>query len=305
MPETPVVPRLVDIALHNRTLSAFSYGERADGPVVVCEAGLGSDHYAWDAITEPVSRFATLVTYDRAGYGRSGFADDKRSFEHLADDLLEVCRDIAKGRPVLLVGHSLGGRIVRVAAMRAADQPIAGLVLIEPAGDRTTEEFPRLSSVQTRVLTVAGWLAPLGIMRLKRAQRALVARRSEELEIPPATIARLSSRRYWRLLQREWLAVSEPIGPAKPHEAPVIALFADKWKDWGPRQVRLMGADSTDLLRQMREDFAANQDRYPTATALTVTDTTHHIQHDRPESVVDAIREVLSEVPDGENVRLG
>jgi len=70
------------------------------------------------------------VSYDRAGYGASQPATDGRRLAALADDLAAVATASAGPRPVVLVGHSLGGRIA-IAAAAAVGANLAGMVLIE------------------------------------------------------------------------------------------------------------------------------------------------------------------------------
>lgn len=59
-----------------------------------------------------------VVTYDRRGYAKSrGAAPPRPSLDHQADDLLEIVGE----RPAVLVGHSLGGDVAVLAALRRPD----------------------------------------------------------------------------------------------------------------------------------------------------------------------------------------
>jgi len=59
-----------------------------------------------------------VVTYDRRGYAKSRSAAPPRpSLDHQADDLLEIVGE----RPAVLVGHSLGGDVAVLAALRRPD----------------------------------------------------------------------------------------------------------------------------------------------------------------------------------------
>lgn len=59
-----------------------------------------------------------VLTYDRRGYARSrGAAPPRPSLDHQADDLLEIIGE----RPAVVVGHSLGGDVAVLAALRRPD----------------------------------------------------------------------------------------------------------------------------------------------------------------------------------------
>jgi pimeloyl-ACP methyl ester carboxylesterase len=104
------------------------------GPVVVFEAGLGSDMCGWEEVARPLTAFARVVLYDRPGIGRSG---PRRGIEVLlastvADELLACLHAIDMPPPYLLVGHSLGGFYMQAFA-RTYPRQTAAVVLIDSA----------------------------------------------------------------------------------------------------------------------------------------------------------------------------
>src|SRR5688572_12649316 len=65
---TEIANRLV--AAGDTTLSLYISGS---GPVaIILEAGASSDHRNWSAVQPQLSGMGRVVSYDRAGYGRSG-----------------------------------------------------------------------------------------------------------------------------------------------------------------------------------------------------------------------------------------
>jgi pimeloyl-ACP methyl ester carboxylesterase len=119
MSETVVVP-LDGTALR---------GERwdANGPVVVMLHAAVADRRSWREVAEHLAGMATVVTYDRRGFGES--APSREPFSHL-DDLLAVL-DRVTDRAAWLVGASAGGRLALDAAV-VAPECVAGLVLLAP-----------------------------------------------------------------------------------------------------------------------------------------------------------------------------
>ncbi len=102
----------------------------AGGPVVVLVHGALD---RGDSFRRVVRRLedATVVTYDRRGYQRSRGLGPAAGLDDHAADLLALADEIGEGRPVVAVGHSLGGDVVLAAAL---DRPTAfsSLGVFEP-----------------------------------------------------------------------------------------------------------------------------------------------------------------------------
>ena len=205
-------------------------------PVVVLEAGLGEDSGLWSSVIPLIARDTTVVAYDRAGLGASPDRGAPRDGMTEIGELRAMLRAARLPPPLVLVGHSYGGLLVRLYAARWPDE-VAGLVLV----DATHEDFPRVERA----------LRPKAVIRRQRALIALsgpVARREfEELEqtvrdvrtagpLPPVPMIVIASgrpgedprfRRAWLDLQRD-LASRSPRGtlillPATSHNVPVDA----------------------------------------------------------------------------------
>lgn len=147
-----------------RRLRAVTAGD-ADGPLVVFEAGMSSPAASWIHIQREVSRRARTVSYDRAGYGASDADPQDRTLERIADDLAGLLDGLGEAGPVILVGHSWGGPIVRLFADRHPGR-IAGLVLLDgTVAEISSERIVRLTA---RMLAVTALLARVGGRRLRR-----------------------------------------------------------------------------------------------------------------------------------------
>lgn len=152
-------------------------------PVVVFEAGMGVSGNMWGALLPQVARQTTAVIYDRSGFGRSRPDSATRDLARLSDDLLAVIACLGDG-PLVLVGHSWGGPIVRLAAARIPER-IAGLVLVDQT-DEGCELF--FSASHARQARMSRWLLPL--MARTGLLRWLVKRQSRDLPEPWASALR-------------------------------------------------------------------------------------------------------------------
>ena len=114
-------------------------------PVVVIEPSFGGSAAEWRSIAETLAAETTVVTYDRAPYGASSRAADRRTPADIAGDLHAVLQALGIAGPVVLVGFSVGGMYVRAYAALHPDQ-VAGMVLVESSHEGQT---PLLNEVFT------------------------------------------------------------------------------------------------------------------------------------------------------------
>ncbi|MFF3203953.1 alpha/beta fold hydrolase [Streptomyces sp. NPDC002962] len=105
----------------------------SETPVLVFETAMAStaEYWYWMELNLGLN-YPTLV-YSRAGYGRSEFHEKEPfTLRSAVLDLEELVRHACGSRPVVIVGHSLGGYL----ALRAAEQMrdlVRGLCLLDPS----------------------------------------------------------------------------------------------------------------------------------------------------------------------------
>lgn len=101
-------------------------------PVVVLLHEGVADRRSWRQVAQRLADRATVVSYDRRGYGETPATD--RPFSNV-DDLLRVVDFAVQGTPgtdaAWLVGTSMGGGVALDAALVSPER-VAGLVLLSP-----------------------------------------------------------------------------------------------------------------------------------------------------------------------------
>lgn len=95
--------------------------------------GFGNEAHIWDDFAPVVAPYYRTVALDHRGHGRSGWADpaddEGYAIDTLVDDVEAVTAALGVDR-LVLVAHSLGGRVATVFAGRHPER-IAGLVLVD------------------------------------------------------------------------------------------------------------------------------------------------------------------------------
>ncbi len=121
----------VDLGTHKLMTYSIIHNSKY---LVVLESGLGDGHSVWDEKKIPAKLNTKLdvVTYDRAGYEKSEKDSKPRNINQLRSELEIVINNFSNGRKVILIGHSLGGMIIRDYAVKNPSK-VAGLFFIDPS----------------------------------------------------------------------------------------------------------------------------------------------------------------------------
>lgn len=108
----------------------------APGTPVLLLHGVTDSGACWPGVVAHLSQRETrpVVALDARGHGRSGLPDEPFTIAALAAETAAVVREVL-GRPVLAVGHSMGGLTAQELALTEPDL-VVGLVLEDPAWRR-------------------------------------------------------------------------------------------------------------------------------------------------------------------------
>ena len=102
----------------------------AEGVPLLLLHGFGNEAHIWDDFAPEVAPHYRTLALDHRGHGDSAW-DPLRPYDHnaMVDDVERVAEALGLGR-LVLIGHSLGGRIATLLAARHPER-MAGLVLVD------------------------------------------------------------------------------------------------------------------------------------------------------------------------------
>jgi pimeloyl-ACP methyl ester carboxylesterase len=163
----------VDVGGYALFITCSGAGE----PLVILEAGAGYGVGEWwGELPAQVAQFTQVCMYDRAGIGQSDPPTGEwRTAQDLADDLHRLLENAGAEGPFVLVGHSLGGAIVRLYAATYPGE-VAGLVLLDSMNEAynkaekdflTPQEYARYADLMADSIefSISGTLEELHAMR--------------------------------------------------------------------------------------------------------------------------------------------
>jgi pimeloyl-ACP methyl ester carboxylesterase len=277
--------RLVDVGGYRLKLNCIGVGT----PTVILEAGFGDLSVEWRTVQSEIAKFARVCSYDRAGYGGSDPGPIPRTSLQIATELNALLRNAGELPPFVLVGHSFGGYNVRVFNGLYPNE-VAGIVLADATQEDQYELLPKawnaISAAQLRhcerQLRYAFLLVDLGIGRLML--KAQGADHGSYLILQTKYLRARAS-------ELEQIQTSAEQARRADHisDKPLVVLTAAENTD----DMGLSAQDFADFQRiwidvlQMRLAHLSTSGR-----RIMVERSGHDIPTDRPDAIVDAVREI-------------
>lgn len=157
---------LVDIG-GGRRLRAVRKGEPSDGPLVVLECGAFGCAADWAVVQDRLAaKGLASIAYDRAGLGFSDPGPAPRDGAAIAGDLEALLAALGETGPMVVVGHSMAGLLLRVFTPRNRHR-ILGVVLVDAVTPELIlqREGARAIHAYRRAMRLVGRWSGLGFMR--------------------------------------------------------------------------------------------------------------------------------------------
>jgi pimeloyl-ACP methyl ester carboxylesterase len=112
--------------------SLYLHCEGEGSPTIILESGLNDSYSIWKYYNfyMNLTKITQTCAYDRANLGNSDPAPKPRTAQDMVNDLHTMLVNAQISGPYVLVGHSIGGWIVRLYAAEFPDE-VTGIVLLD------------------------------------------------------------------------------------------------------------------------------------------------------------------------------
>lgn len=290
----PPPGQLIDVGGYRLHLDCRGQGS----PTVLLEAGLGDFSVQWAQVQPAVADFTRVCTYDRAGLGWSESSTHMRTVTTMAAELDTLLNRARETGPLVLVGHSFGGIIVRAFAQQAKNA-VVGMVLVDAAHEAQSARLPALRTAATQMqqqFQLLDRLSRVGLLALAPDQ---IPNRG----LPPAALAhyraRLAASPYFTAALAEQTALypltedAPPSPPAKLGDLPLIVLSRGQAASL-PGLTAAENAELEGTWQRLQAELVALSTNSQQQIA---TRSGHEIHLQEPDLVVTAIRQLVQSAP--------
>jgi pimeloyl-ACP methyl ester carboxylesterase len=273
--------RLIDVGGYR--LHLYCTGE--GGPTVVLDFGLDGSYLDWYRVQPEVSKFVRVCSYDRAGYGWSDVGPRPRRPSIMSAELHQLLLNAGEKPPFILVGHSFGSFNALMYAHQYPSE-VAGLVLVDGAHPDELLPFRFQKKIWLRIMQFTmpfglprwrGWCGsgPAEIAGMKRA----VGCRSQVYATHYA---------QWKAFPQ---GADEIRNLGSLGDLPLIVISRDPYRASTPDDLISANRETHwSKLQQRLVELSSH------ASHVVARGSGHSIPVQRPDAVVEAVREMVAQV---------
>ena len=290
----PPPGQLVDVGGYKMHINCIGQGR----PTVILAAGSLEYSLFWALVQPEVARFTRICSYDRAGYGWSEPSPYPRTATTMVEELHMLLVNAKVEGPYVLIGHSLGGMLMRVYSYNYLDE-VVGLILVDSLHE---EQITRLPDIQIRLLHEGiGQVRKLALLS-STGIMAFAPQNIPNPGLPDGAYAQLQATMATSGIFETDVA---ELGVMEESCAEVRAL---RITSFGDLPFIVLSAGREETIASLSD--AENQQRWEVWQALQselvalssdskqviAKQSGHNIQLDQPDLVIDAIREMVDTI---------
>jgi pimeloyl-ACP methyl ester carboxylesterase len=283
----PMPGRQVDVGGYKMHIDCMGKGS----PVVVLDAGLGDSYISWRKVQPEIAKITHVCSYDRAGLGFSDSSPRPRTSKVIAEELHALLHNAGIPSPLILVGHSMGGYDVRVFASLYRNE-VAGMVLVDASHPEQQKRFPAalndLDASWLREEEFLEFATPFGIPRLLGFCGHEIEMRAAECNFDSAREGVVELKTFPESAAET--AITGSLG-----NIPLVVLSHDPSTPQ-PDLPEDLVKPTNEAWQKMQTELAQLSSR---STQVVAKNSGHYIQLDRPDVVIEGVRNVVGQVRAG------
>jgi len=256
-------------------------------PTVILDSGLGDGFLSWSKVQPEIAKFTRVCSYDRAGVGYSDPSSGGRTSKVIAEELHALLQAAGIVPPYVMVGHSMGGYNVRIYS-NAYRHEIVGMVLVDSSHPDQENRFPpelrNMEGSWRREAQFVAYSMPFGIPRIL----GLCENNAKERA---ANCNWYSAREQLAEFMAFADSAAQTAQTGSLSDMPLVVLSHDPDKTSTDLPADL-AKSVNDAWEKMQEDLAHLSTR---GTQIVAKNSSHYIQVDRPDLVINAVRDVVDQ----------
>jgi pimeloyl-ACP methyl ester carboxylesterase len=297
----PAPDQLVDVGGYKMHINCTGQGS----PTVILEAGSMEFSVNWAKVQPEVARFTRVCSYDRAGFGWSESSPQPRTANAMVKELHTLLVNANIQGPYVLVGHSIGGLLIRVYAHNYPDE-VTGLVLVDSTHDeqdiRRSAALPQVAELQKRSFEQMAGQFRLYAFLSSTGLLAFAQQNIPDPGLPDGALAQyratMVTNRFFETgivegnAQEEMLSEVRALHITSFGNMPLIVLSAGR-RELDPALSDAVNQQSIEIFKAMQSELAALSS---VGKQIVAEQSGHNIQLDQPDLVIDAIREMMDAI---------
>jgi len=281
----PMPGQLIDVGGYKMHIDCMDSSTGKQAPTVILDAGLGDTYTSWRKVQPQIAQFARVCSYDRAGLGYSDSSPRPRTSRDFAEELHTLLHNAGIHGPLILVGHSLGGYNVRLYASLYRSE-VAGMVLVDSSHPEQQKRLPpTLNDID------AGWIReqeflefvmPFGIPRL-------LGFCGSDAEVRAAECNFRNVHESIAELKAISQSAAQTATTGSLGDMPLAVLSSDP-NTPQPDIPEDLVEPTNDAWQQMQDELGQLSNH---SSHVIAKNSGHYIQLDRPDLVIEAVRNVV------------
>ena len=261
-------------------------------PTVVFESGQGEGSTSWMDVQPEIAKTNRVCSYDRAGLLWSDGRNEPVTAAGTVARLHSLLAIASEAPPYVVVGHSLGGSLVRV-FVGHYPKDVVGIVLVDSSHPDQLGRFPpeinKLGNIQKLNRALYSFKAATGFMRLSQSDESeeiayeILAERKHLPQSMPGVFAEMDASDQ----------IHADAGQTTTFgDLPLIVLTAGKMpKGLPPEITPEILSQFVKISSEMQIELVALSTR---GEQRIIADASHYIHYQNPNAVIHAIRDVLT-----------
>ncbi|PWY93045.1 alpha/beta hydrolase [Aspergillus sclerotioniger CBS 115572] len=125
-----------NIGTHTLSYALRGIPRQPGTPLVIILTGITSSALEWSAVCRHLEHEASILLYERSGYGKSETTTAEPDSVTIVDELSRLLITASLPPPYLVVGHSWGGMLAREFLAAHGPDKICGMVLVDAVQER-------------------------------------------------------------------------------------------------------------------------------------------------------------------------